>query len=316
MMNLGGNMNSSRILACIIVGLLGSSIHPLDFLNDPFFKQLAQELDTMFGADDAVKGAPPSSAGQRSTVPAFSSPTTTPKPAAKTSGDVAPTQQTSDAGKDLKTLFIENAIISNPPTKGPHSTTPSLPPRFGQRAATPPPVKGPKAIISKERLHAYHFYMDSLIKKTRLLERLVQSNPGRVFNPLFLHDFESTIRAIDKLEVLHHLMTSKKIYLRTFFGPAMQPTRKNIVALEPRIELLLKKLRPLIKKEESLDEDITKMRREADKIDAAVSTQQPHQAAPTPKKKTLPQPAKSGSSPSLKTKKPSVKSFMKALEAR
>lgn len=241
-------MKSTYMVAfCAIVGITSANFYAMDFLNDPFFKQLASELDSMFGTtpaggDQTAPHGPtkfPATAPFGAKQPAFAS--------AENEASTTKVNHVADAAKDLKTLFIENV---EPPKAGASN--------FGSAGQ-----KQQKIIISKKRLQAYHFYMDDLVKKTRLIERIVSSNPSRIFGYRFLASFDGIVDSIDKIEIVHQLVLSKKMYLRNFFGQPIQKTRENIVALLPKIDTTLRKLRQLLNKEESLDDDIMRMQQEA-----------------------------------------------------
>ena len=239
------------IMAFIILSIASTRLSALDFLDDPFFKQLASELDTMFAKaeDDAPQPAKkPAAATPFGARPEFASSSN----GAKDSKPEAPTA--SDVSKDLKTLFIES-LGTQKPQGGPS---------YGSQ------TKKQKIVISKKKNEAYNYYMDGLVKKIRLIERITASNPGRVFGPPCLVGFDSVIDSIDQIDASYHLVTSKKIYLRTFFGQPLQKMREQIVALHPKLDATLKKLRPLLHKEESLDDDISSLQREAKK--SAVKT--------------------------------------------
>lgn len=239
-------MKSTYMVAfCAIVGITSTNFYAMDFLNDPFFKQLASELDSMFGTTpaDADEQAVPA----QTKFPA-SSPFGSKKSGIQDSEKIdIQAKQIADAAKDLKTLFIENLEIGKTPASN-----------FGNTGQ-----KQQKIVISKKRLQAYHLYMGDLVKKTRLIERIVASNPGRILGHRFLVSFDSIVDFIDKIEIVHQLVLSKKMYLRNFFGQPMQKTRQQIVALLPKIDATLRKLRPLLTKEENLDDDISRMQREA-----------------------------------------------------
>lgn len=245
-------MKSTYVVAFFaIVGLTSTHLCSMDFLNDPFFKQLAGELDSMFGTtpDDGAQPAPYHAPGKPA---AFGSGFGAKAPAATTAStkkdDATPvTSAVADAAKDLKTLFLEN--LEGPKTK---------PGTFGA-----PAQKQTKIVISKKRMQAYNLYMGDLVKKSRLIERIVASNPARTFGHRFLVSFDGIIDFVDKIEIVHQLILSKKMYLRSFFGQPMQKTREQIVVLMPKIDATLRKLRPLLTKEESLDDDISRMQREA-----------------------------------------------------
>ena len=244
-------MKSTYVVAFFaIVGITSTNLFTMDFLNDPFFKQLAGELDSMFGtgpADDAplpayapAKPASPFGGGFGAQKPSTPSPS-------KNDTATPTVPLIADAAKDLKTLFLENLELSKAPAGA-----------FGS-----PAQKQTKIIISKKRTQAYNLYMGDLVKKSRLIERIVASNPARTFGYRFLVSFDEVVDFVDKIEIVHQLILSKKMYLRNFFGQPMQKTREQIVALLPKLDATLRKLRPLLNKEEALDDDITRMQREA-----------------------------------------------------
>ena len=240
-------------LAFIILCASTSSVLTLDFLDDPFFKQLASELDAMFGTEEpaapAKPAAPTAPRVERGSFPPVGpglKPSTSDLNGKKDEQPLVP-----DSAKDMRTLFVENL-------GGAQASKPAAP-TFGR----PAPQKQAKVVISKERVKAYHYYMDDLVKKTRLIERCVASNPGRTFGHSFLVAFDALIVAIDQIEATHHLVLSKKMYLRAFFMPPLQKTREKIVTLQTKLDAALKKIRPLLSKEESLDDDIARLRQEA-----------------------------------------------------
>lgn len=256
------------ILAFIILSSMGSTLLALDFLNDPFFKQLASELDSMFGEESAApakatKAAKPSSGTNASRE----------KEASSKSDNT--TQAVHDASKDLKTLFIENLTATKLPEKTPTSM-------FGSRA----PAQ--KLVISARKKQAYNYYMNDFVKKIRFIERFVAGNPGRSFDHNFIVIFDEVVDFIDQIDASHHLINSKKLYLRNFFSPSMQKTREQIIAIIPKLDAMLQKLRPLLKKEESVDDDIARMQRAAGIPSSKASThkKQPKErySAPKPKK--------------------------------
>lgn len=256
------------IMAFIIFCSTTTRLSTMDFLNDPFFKQLAAELDTMFGSegDTPVPATPvPASRKMLDQQPPTDRNGTTPG-----GTKVPPIPVIPDSAKDLKTLFIENLVT--PPSKDAPTRT------FGKPTATTVPV------ISKERKKAYHHYMDNFVKKIRLIERFVASNPGRAFGHTFLVAFDKVIDSLDQIEEAHYLVLSKKVYLRSFFGQPMQKTRELIVALQPKIDALLIKLRPLLTREESLDDDIARMQQEAG-INPTRHHKPPQKPEPNRKKK-------------------------------
>lgn len=239
------------IIAFIILSIASTRLLALDFLDDPFFKQLASELDTMFAKaeDNAPQPAKnPAAAFPFGARPEFAASSN----GAKDSKPEVPTA--SEFSKDLKTLFIESLGTQKP--QGGSS--------YGSQA------KKQKIVISKKKNESYNYYMNGLVKKIRLIERITASNPGRVFGPPFLVGFDSVIDSIDQIDGSYHLVSSKKMYLRIFFGQHLQKIREQIVALHPKLDATLKKLRPLLHKEESLDDDISSLQREAKK--SAVKT--------------------------------------------
>lgn len=263
-------------LAFIILCASTSSVLTLDFLDDPFFKQLASELDAMFGTEEPAAPAKPA-APAAPRVDRGSFPPVGQKPgAADLNGKKDEQPIIPDSAKDMRTLFIENL-------GGAQASKPAAP-TFGR----PTPQKQAKVVISKERLKAYHFYMGDLVKKARLIERCVASNPGRTFGHSFLVAFDALIDAIDQIETTHHLVLSKKMYLRAFFMPPLQKTREKIVTLHIKLDAALKKIRPLLSKEESLDDDIALLRKEA--TGKAKKHPKPQKKATPPAGKKLPLP--------------------------
>lgn len=232
-----------------IVGITSPHLYAMDFLNDPFFKQLAGELDSMFGTGP-MDAAPAPAYAPAKPAP-FGGGFGAKKPAAgpaQPAASATPAEKAvADAAKDLKTLFLENLEGSKPKAGA-----------FGA-----PAPKQTKIVITKKRVEAYNHYMGDLVKKTRLVERIVASNPARTFGVNFLTAFDEVANVVDKIEIIHQLILSKKMYLRNFFGQPMQKTREQIVALMPKIDATLRTLRPLLTKEESLDDDISRMKQEA-----------------------------------------------------
>ncbi len=227
------------ILAFTIFCSTATRLSTLDFLNDPFFKQLAAELDTMFAAEDGPTKPAAHPAKQKEVS----------QPSSKSDASLLSKPVVADSTKDLKTLFLET--LGGEATKEPTTKA------FGKPAAAP------TLPISKKRVKAYHHYMDTFVEKIRLIERCIASNPGRTFGPKFLVAFDKIIDSIDQIEETQHLLVSKKLYMRAFFSQPMQKTRELIVSLQPKLEATLHKLEPLLKKEEMLDGDIKRLHQEA-----------------------------------------------------
>jgi hypothetical protein len=239
--------NFYTIMAYIILSIASTRLSAADFLDDPFFKQLASELDAMFGKTDEDALLP----GKKPGAPTSPfSPRPEPLASLNSAKNSKPESLVgSDSSKDLKTLFIESLSAPKPQSSSSYGIA----------------AKKQKILISAKKKESYHYYMDSLVKKIRLIERITASNPGRVFSPSFLVWFDTVINSIDQIDAYNHLISSKKMYLRTFFGQPLQKTREQIIALQPKLDTILKKFNPLIHKEESLDEDISSLQREARK---------------------------------------------------
>lgn len=235
-------MKIARVaLTFIILFSFNSRLSTMDFLNDPFFQNLAKELDTMFADSGTDKEPAPTKQ-------------TAAKPAAGffdgerpgVAGAAAAEKTIPDSAKDLKTLFLENL----PPPKKEDTKS------FGKTVES-------KVIISTERMKAYNHYMDALVKKSRLLERCIASNPGRVFGHPFLVFFDKIIDSIDQIDESNSLVLSKKLYRQAFFSQPMQKTRELIVTTLPKLDGMLREIRPLLVLEESLEEDIAALQQAA-----------------------------------------------------
>lgn len=231
-------------LACTLLTIPSTTILPLDFLNDPFFQQLASELDAMFSEEPVHEKTAPNPAPSPAFPPLKSS--KAPETVAEGTKKLEePKKDIHDSAKDLKTLFIEDLVAAKDANTSKNTK------------------KAAKVVITKERMKAYHHYMDNLVKKGRFVERCVASNPGRTFGHHFLATFNEAISFIDQIETMHHLIISKKVYLRKFFGPNLQKTREQIVKVIGDLDTLLRKLRLIITKEEEQDDDIARMHKEA-----------------------------------------------------
>jgi hypothetical protein len=287
------------ILAFIILSIPSTRLLALDFLNDPFFKQLASELDTMFGTDDDDKAPAPGKSAKPDFPGGLANHSVAVKPADANAAKAAGV--THDASKDLKTLFIENLAPAKAAEKNPTSM-------FGGGAAAKQ-----KFIISARKKQAYNHFMNDLVKKMRFIERFVSGNPGRTFGHHFTASFDQAVDYIDQIDASNHLINSKKMYLRNFFSPSLQKTREQIVTLIPKLDAMLLKLRPLLNKEESVDDDIARMQRAAGASSFSTTPKsrrvfikptKPKQHTPTPAQtKNL----KGKSKPSLKKYTPSKK---------
>ena len=244
------------IIACIMLNVISTQLLPFegldDLFNDPFFQSLAQQLDDIFEKEELEESAHKKKSPEKKPSNPRSQAEKVSKKTSSTQGKETSPTIVSEDSKDLKTLFIEN-IDEDKKSKTKSS--------FKGKKTT----SVEKVVISTKKMSAYKHYMNGLVKKTRMIEKITTGNPGRTFGHAFIADFYPVIAVVDQLEASHHLIVSKKMYPRIFFGQPLQKTREHIVNFLPKIDALLKKLRPILDKEESLENDISMLEKEAKK---------------------------------------------------